>query len=421
MIAVACGLGILGLSAYGFLGLAGRSLGPAELAPLSVLWTLANAVGPGLFFPFEQEVARGVAHRRALGQGPRPLFGKATMLAGLIFAAVALIALVAAGPLSDWLFRGNSVLLVALVFAIGGLAGEHLTRGLFSGSGRFVRYGTQLGVDGALRLLGAVVLAVAATSTAVPYALLLAAAPILAVIATTARPAALLPPGPPAVWSDVTTAIGMLIAGNLLANVVINAGPVAVEILAGPGEQAAAGIFTAVLVLARIPLFAFAAIQAALLPGLARLAAVGDTSGFKRSLLKITAVVTVMALLGVGGGWLLGPQIVELLFGSEFATTAGEVALLAAASGSYMIAAMLAQASVALRGYTLSLVTWAAGSAAFFGLLAVPGEVSDRVGVAFLGGTLTSLIVVAAGIVTRLRRPLVPGEPEPPTDDFVQP
>ncbi|OMQ15445.1 hypothetical protein A7K94_0209425 [Modestobacter sp. VKM Ac-2676] len=78
---VAAGLGVLGLASFAFLAVSGRALGPAELAPLVTLWVLINALGPALFQPLEQEVGRTVAHRAALGDGARPVFLRACLLA----------------------------------------------------------------------------------------------------------------------------------------------------------------------------------------------------------------------------------------------------------------------------------------------------------------------------------------------------
>lgn len=125
----------------------------------------------------------------------------------------------------------------------------------------------------------------------------LALGPILSVFGTAASAGRLLRPGPLATWSEVRAAVGLLLAGYLLANVVINAGPVPVVLLAGPDQQVAAGIFTSVLVLARLLLFASAAVQAALLPPLARLAADHDTAGFRRRLASILGGVLGLGLL----------------------------------------------------------------------------------------------------------------------------
>ena len=77
MVPVAAGLVVLGATSYGFLVLAARSLGPERYAPLSVLWALVFLVGPGVFVPLEQELARAIAARQATGRGAEDLVRKA--------------------------------------------------------------------------------------------------------------------------------------------------------------------------------------------------------------------------------------------------------------------------------------------------------------------------------------------------------
>ena len=163
---VAVGLGVLGLSSFAFLSVSGRVLGPAELAPLGTLWVLINALGPALFQPLEQEVSRAVAERAAHGQGARPVFVQACRLAAgaVVIAGVALF--LARRPLADHLFGGQQLLVLALLLGLVGLASEHLTRGAFAGGGAFPRYGTQLGIDGLLRIGSAAALALLGVATA---------------------------------------------------------------------------------------------------------------------------------------------------------------------------------------------------------------------------------------------------------------
>src|SRR5262249_3516504 len=70
--AVGVGLIVAGMSAYGFLFIANKALSDAEYSPLGVLWSLVFLCGPGLFLPFEQEISRALAERRARGFGGAP-------------------------------------------------------------------------------------------------------------------------------------------------------------------------------------------------------------------------------------------------------------------------------------------------------------------------------------------------------------
>ena len=71
------GLVINGLSTYGFLVLAHAAIGDEAYGGLAVLWALMYILGPGLFQPLEQEVARATAARGSRGEGSAPVLREA--------------------------------------------------------------------------------------------------------------------------------------------------------------------------------------------------------------------------------------------------------------------------------------------------------------------------------------------------------
>ncbi len=410
---VATGLGVLGLASFAFLAVCGRALGPAELAPLGTLWVLINALGPALFQPLEQEVGRSVAHRSTSGVGARPVFLRACVLAVGVVLLAAVVLFVVRRPLADGVFHGDQVMVLALAIGLAGLCAEHLTRGAFAGSGAFSRYGSQLAVDGILRIGSAAALAAVGVATAGPYGLLLALAPVLAVAVTAGRLGPAVQPGPHAAWSDLGGAIGWLTLGALASQFVVNAAPVAVNVLAGPDDQARAGVFVSVLVLARVPLFLFAAIQASFLPGMAALAAAGDVAGFRRRLNLVTMGVAALGVAGLLVIVAIGPWLVRLLYGPDFVTTRTDLWPLAAASGLFMVGSAVGQALISVRGYRASVAGWLAGAATFVVVLLVPVRLELRVGYAFLAASAVAVVVLLVGMRLRLRHPLTaaPGDP----------
>lgn len=403
---VGTGVAVLGLTSFLYLSVVGRALGPADVVPLTTVWVLVNAVGPALFFPLEQEVGRAVAARRAVGLGARPVFLRAVALGGLLLAALGVVCLAAGAPLTNRLFDGETLVLLALFVGSLGLCAEHLTRGAFAGTGDFARYGWQLGIDGVLRLAGAGALALAASTQVGWYAVLLGVSPVLAVLVTAPRPHRLLADGPPAAWQDVGSALGLLVAGSALSQFVVNAAPIAANLLATPQERARVGIFISALVLVRVPLFAFAAVQAALLPGLAHLAALEDRAGFLRRLRGILVLVGGLGAAGVVGIAALGPWLVTLFYGGQFRSTREDLLPLAVATAAYMLALVLSQALISLRAYRASATGWAVASAAFLLALLVPAHLELRVGLAFLAGAATGAVWLAVAVLERTRRPL---------------
>jgi O-antigen/teichoic acid export membrane protein len=414
--AVAIGLAVLGLTSFAFLSISGRALGPAGFAPLATLWVIVNAAGPAFFQPLEQELGRAIAHRDAQGLGSRALFVRGLMLAGALVVLLGVTLLVFAAPLADQVFDDQQALVLALVVGLAGLGAEHLTRGAFAGAQAFTPYGWQLGIDGVLRLAISGGLALLGVATVGWYGFALAVAPVLAVVATAWRLGPATTPGPDdGTWGDLVRAVGVLMVGTTLGQFVVNAPPVAASILTGPEEAARAGVFISVLVLARMPLFLFSAIQAAFLPGLAALIARGDDIGFRRRLTRVVAAVGCLAVAGFVVFVAAGPELVRLFYGPEYQTTRTDIWPLAAGAGLFMIGTAFAQTLIALRSYLLSTLGWVVGSATFLVALLLPLRLEQRVGLAFLLATLAAAVCFAVALRHRLTQPLGQARPAPAT------
>jgi O-antigen/teichoic acid export membrane protein len=406
---IAAGLVVSGLSAYGFLAITARALGPRAYAPVAVLWTLVFIAVPGLFLPLEQEVSRAVSARRVAGIGARSVVRRAGA-AGAVVAALVSISTAAAGsPLVSRLFDGQGSLLVGFVVSVLAYVAYYLTRGVLAGSGAFVAYGALLTAEGLVRVVTVAALAIAGVHAVGPYGLLVGLPVLAGVVAALLLHGGDLPPGPTARWAEISHAVGFLVAGSLLGQILVNAGPLAVKLLAGPGEQALTGTFLNGVVIARIPLFFFQAVQASLLPALAAQAAAGQFDEFRNSTVRLLAAVAAVALLAVAGSALLGPFVVSHFFGAGFRLGHLDMGLLAAASGMYMVALGMVQGVIALAGYRLVPVGWFLGVLAFCAVAAALGSASGmgvalRVELALLAGSLVSLVAVAVMLETRLRR-----------------
>lgn len=372
-------------------------MGPARFASLSVLWVLVYTAGPGLFLPLEQETGRAVAARQARGLGGRPVLLRAAALGGGLLVALGLAVTAARRPLLSALFDGDALLLAGLLLSILGLAGASLYRGVLAGTGHFGRYGAQLALEGAFRVAGCALLATVAVRTAGPYGLLVGISTILAVVTllTVRSPTVLLRPGPPASWSEMSAALALLLLGSLLSQALVNAGPVLVKFLATGGEHRLAGQFLAGLVVARVPLFLFAAVQAALLPGLAALASPGRYQELRRRLRGTTTLVAALAAAGSLGAFLLGPEVVRIFFGAAYGLGRLDLLCLAAASGAYMIAVVWAQGLIALGGHGLAAAGWLAGVVVHLLVTAAAPGLLARVELGFLAGATAAAATLA--------------------------
>jgi O-antigen/teichoic acid export membrane protein len=404
-VAVGVGLVVLGAASYAFLGIGARALGARDFAELSVVWTVLFTLGPGLFLPLEQETAKRLAVR-GTRSGAAHIMRRALAIAGglvlLLTAGTVVLMLASSGRL----LSGTAVW-VAMMAANGALALVHCSRGWLAGGGRFVRYGVQLASDGCLRVIGAVLLAAMGVHTVAGYAWVLCGAQLLAVAMTLApTPGRRSAPAGAVLDSDgaaltasanqpasqlpstavLGRSIGLMVAATLASQLIISAGPVAVKILAAPTDVGA-GRFLTTLVVARVPLFLFSALQASLLPGLARMVSAGDRGGIVGTVRRLA-----LLLATVGGALVLvlvavGPGVTSIIFGPGYRAARSPLAVLALGCTVYMIASVVAQAVLALHSSGSVALGWWAGVVVFAAMLAIPTGLPLRVSVALLVGS----------------------------------
>jgi O-antigen/teichoic acid export membrane protein len=408
---VGVGLIVLGISAYGFLVVAGRTLGPSRYGALSVEWALVFLVGPGVFLPLEQEVGRTIASRRARGLGAAPVVRRAALAGGVLAVVLVALTAVAAPALLHHLFDDQVLLVAGLAVSLVAYFVAFLLRGLFAGNGRFHPYGATLGAEGLARLVPCLVLAAVGVQTAGPYGLVVGAAPLIAIAIALPVRRGLVTPGPDKGWGELSRALGYLLAGSLLAQLLVNVGPLTVKALAPAGEDATVGHFLAGVVIARVPLFLFQAVEAALLPGLAALAASGRHEEFRTGLARLMAVIVAVGVAATLGAMTIGPSVLKLVFGPDFELARHDLAFLTGASAVYLLAEALAQALIAKKGHAEAAAAWFIGVLVFGIVVAVVSDLLPRVEYAFLAGSTAAAAAMLLFVLRRLDQSDVITEP----------
>jgi O-antigen/teichoic acid export membrane protein len=423
--AVGLGLVVAGITSYGFQILAFRALPKAEYTALNGLWVIAFVLAPGFFLPLEQEVGRAIAHRRSQDVGGGPVVRRAAAAGAILCAALIAFVLVAEGVLhavadqglADAMFHGKSVLLPCLLIALVTYAVQHLTRGTLSGNGRFGPYGLILAAEGIYRIVPAMLLYASGVDNLFLYGLVFALPPVFASATALWRQHGLMEPGPEAPWSELSTNLGWLFGGSVFAQMLSYAPVMGILVLAnGTAERELAADFIVGFFLARIPILLFQAVQAALLPKLAGLIGSGRHDDFKAGLRKLLAIVIGIGILGVVGGYVLGPTAGEILFGEKFTLGARDLALLAAGSGLFILALTLAQALIAVMGHARATYAWVAGNVAFW-IIAVfaAHDLFLRVELGFVAGSGIAALAMALLLGSRIRH----GIPEEALVNFV--
>jgi O-antigen/teichoic acid export membrane protein len=396
-VTVGIGLFIAGISAYIFFKIGQQALGQDGFKPIVAMWFIAFALAPGFFQPIEQEVSRAIAHRRALGQGGLPVIKRIAPLAIIILLTLVVVIAVFSSSISANMFEGYGIVTFCLVLTLVSYAPMHLARGICSGTGRFGAYGIIIGADGAVRVIGCAVLWLAGVTHVGPYAFMIGFSPIVGVIAVGLAGKLRVDDGPEATWSEVTPNLGWLLMGSLFAAALVNAGPITVDILGSSEPAEVVTRFGNAVIFARIPLFLFQAVQAALLPRLAKLAAQRNLSEFSRGFRQLMILVCGVGVVGTIGAFLVGPQVLDLVY--QGGIDRRTMTLLALASAMYMVGLATAQAVIALRGHAIVALGW---FASFSGFVLIAWLSSNdlylRVELALVGSSMIAIVVFVVAL-----------------------
>lgn len=406
----ATGMAISGAAAYGFLVLTARALGPDAYASIATLWGAVFLVVGGLWVPLEQEVTRAVAAGRAVGERPGTTVRRAARLSlVLVLGAGGVVALSA--PLWSARILGPDPLLpVFLVVAIGGFAAGGVMKGYLAGCGRLAGWSGFLLVDGMTRLALAALLVWAGVAEIGWYAAAFATSPWIAAGVSFL--------GVRDGWSDGTAAggeralarpVGSLVVAAAGAAALANGPALALSALAGAEQRPLVAAFLAGLVLARLPLFAFQAVQAGLLPHLVALIGHGRARDARRLLWRLAGVLVAVAAAVLPVAAVAGPPLVSAAFGPGFAMDGRTAAALAFSTGCWLIATALGQGLVAFGAHGRAAGAWTLGVAIGVSLLVLgPSGPIVRVELAMSGGSAVAALAMALQVATLRSAPKAP-------------
>ena len=202
---------------------------------------------------------------------------------------------------------------------------------------------------------------------------------------------------------SVTGNLGWLLLGSVFASGLVNAGPIAVDLF----KKDSSTNFSYGVLLGRVPLFLFQAVQAALLPRLARLAVRGELDEFRQGFRKLLMIVVGVGVLGVSGSAVLGPFVLKKTYNADL--THRDVTMLVLGTAIYMVALTFAQAVIALHGHALVAFGWATGMVAFvLGAWLGSHEAYLRVEIGLVASSVAALAAFAAALQYRLKIGVAP-------------
>ena len=394
---IGSGLLVGGVSIYVFFRLGQEALGQDGFKPIVSLWFVMFALVPGFFLPLEQEVSRSVAHRRALGDGVRPVVRKVAPVAAAITLLLVVAVALARTRLTNDLFEGSAVVTLALVIALVGYAPFHIARGICSGLGHFRIYSLMIALDGLLRVIACAVFLLAGLDRVGPYALMVAVVPLVIAVGAFGSGRLRTSPGTPASWGELAPNLGWLLLGTLCSGALINAGPLTVDLLgAGTAPEVVTRFGNAVL-LARIPLFLFQAVNAAMLPRLTQLVTLGNATEFRAVLRRLFTLVGGVGVIGVVGAFIAGPWVLDLVY--DGGIDRRTITLLAFASAVYMLAQACAQSVLSMSGHVFVAVGWVTSFASFVATAAwSSNDLFLRVELALITSAVVAMVIFMFGL-----------------------
>ncbi len=263
-------------------------------------------------------------------------------------------------------------------------------KGVLAGTRHFAQVGWVLVIETLARLAaGIIAIQLLATATSLGWAMVIGGVAVLAMR-----------------WwrydtgeskESSTPARGFLtgyVGGTSSSQLLLGGAPIAVAALGG--SPALISIVFVTFTLFRAPLTLIFALQGRVLPYLVGLARDADHARLARIARLVVFAGAGLAVLGGLVGWLVGADVVVLLFGEEFAPTA-TVAMLAAAGVMAAAAAQIASQVLVAEARTRRLsLAWLGGLAAgVFALLLLRAEPDTRVALSFAIGEFVALGLMA--------------------------
>ena len=367
------------IAAYLFQVFGIRTIGEAAFAPIAQLWTIFFILVTVVLIPLEQYVTRESSRGREVLRADRSVLMATTLGTSALGASIGLVT-------RNSLFGGSYMYVLFLALLPIGYATLTVGKGVLAGQRKFAHLGWALFWEGVTRLVVAFIL-VSWVASAISLGWAMVAAPLAALGTRYWR----FDRETAVVESTFATGfLGAYIAGSGASQLLLAGAPLGIAALGGSPELVSIVFVT--FTLFRGPLTIIYSLQGRILPFLVGIAEGGG--GFRRIVWTIISGGVALSALGGLVGWLIGPEVVELLFD---ATPDRWVTALAAAGVVAASTAQIAgQALVAQGGTGRLAISWVAGLIVALIVLPLVDLAPDRsVAVAFLVGEATAVATVA--------------------------
>jgi O-antigen/teichoic acid export membrane protein len=377
---------IAAVSGYLVLLIAARALGADGYAAFAVFWAAYGLV-TGTQNGQLQETTRAVRGARISGaDGPRPMPLNVAVGVGLAV-VVAVTSIGWAGAVFEWYRIESVVLLAAGVAAFGIYAG---LGGMLSGLGRWGPFATLLIVDAVIRLVLTVVAAIAGWGLLAFLVMTIAGTVSSAVVVLCLQPArTALGAGGDVQVRELARNTVTAMAAALASAVLVMGFPVLIKLTTSGDLDSVAGAVILAVTLTRAPLLVpLNSFQGVLISRF--------VENRDRVLQALTAPLLIVAGVGVVGAiaaWLIGPWLLETVFGADYRLSGSTIAALTIGAMAMAVLTLTGAMALAIGRHRLYAAGWWVATAASIALLFIPADLEARVSIALIAGPLLGMAV----------------------------
>jgi O-antigen/teichoic acid export membrane protein len=393
-LSVGVGFLVSGASAYAFLALAARALGPTRYGPLAAFWAFTFLAGPGLFSVCEKELTRRISSGLALDAATGRTTRQVSRIGMTFCLILSLLAASAAHFYRVELFDGSWFLYVSLLISFPAICLQYLAEGVVLGNRRFHPYAIIISGEGLIRLSICLLLIALGVKSAGEFGLAIAVAPVVSVVPVLGVMRKCVRGGVPVATTVMLRSVAWMVGGALGLSVMVNAGTLVVKALGGTGQSALTGRFLSGMVIVRVPLYLYNSAAVTALPALSAEAAAGHWAAFFRRLNRMVVAVTAIGLLTTLAAGLFGPSVISVVFGHAYRLPGPDLALLAASAGALLVATTLTVAMQAVGHERLLCLSWGVAVSTFATVVALVHPLLQRIEMGMLLGSLAACVVM---------------------------
>lgn len=387
------------VAVYVFQVVSSRTLGPDAFAPVGVLWTVAFLAFTVAMIPAEQFITRRIVRDGGRSEGVHS--DRWTLL--VVFGSAILIGVGFVAATLDVVFDGDPRWIALVLILLVNRSILATARGYLAGHWRFVAYGGALAAEGvALLVLG--LAAAHFTHNALGFGAAMTVAPLAVLVVRPfhhwgSRPIEL---DEEPLQIAGAGFLGFYVIAATASQLIIAGGPIVVGFIGG--TSAAVSVYFITFTLFRGPITSSYNLIARVLPDFTLLAANREEGQLAAWSKRFAAGGVGLGVVGFVVAGLLGPWIVTVLYGAEFAPGHVAAALGGGAVGVGLAALFSGQVLVA-RGRTETLAgSWIVGLvAAGLALVLVQSDPVTRVAAGFVAGEVAALTALTISGITVAR------------------